>query len=105
MQRLWIQDVEAGKACKLGWNRGSGAPWDCSVEKNLFDEREGGREREMQWTQPELRMPEAGQWLGDHSASEHSPLHPLAFRQGLCEGVSVILCGPSALNPCALAVL
>lgn len=75
------------------------------MEKNLFDEREGGREREMQWTQPELRMPEAGQWLGDHSASEHSPLHPLAFRQGLCEGVSVILCGPSALNPCALAVL
>ena len=96
MQRLWIQDVEAGKACKLGWNRGSGAPWDCSVEKNLFDEREGGGEREMQWTQPALRMPEAGQWLGDHSASEHSPLYPLALGHVLRGGVRVILPGPSA---------
>lgn len=52
MQRLWIQDVEAGKACKLGWNRGSGAPWDCSVEKNLFDEREGGRETDRDAVDP-----------------------------------------------------
>lgn len=25
-QRLRIKDVEAGKACELGWNRGSGGP-------------------------------------------------------------------------------
>lgn len=56
--------------------------------------REG--EREMQWTQPALRMPEAGQWLGDHSTSECSPLYPLALRQGLRGGVRVILPGPSA---------
>lgn len=83
MQRLWIQDVEAGKACKLGWNRGLGAPWDCSVEKNLFDEKERGRERDAVDT---ARMPEAGQWLETILAPSTVPSTLLSSDLGGAEG-------------------
>ena len=91
--RMWRR----GKPASLAGTEVRGPPGIAQWRRTCLTRgREGEREREMQWTQPVLRMPEAGQWLGDHSASEHSPLYPLALRQGLCGGVRVILPGPSA---------
>lgn len=56
MQRLWIKDVEAGKACELGWNQGSGPPGIAQWRTCLTRGGERGRVKDMQWTQQELRM-------------------------------------------------
>lgn len=89
--RMWRR----GKPASLAGTEVRGPPGIAQWRRTCLTRgREG--EREMQWTQPAPRMPEAGQWLGDHSTSECSPLYPLALRQGLRGGVRVILPGPSA---------
>lgn len=75
MQRLWIKDVEAGKACKLGWNRGLGPPGIAQWRRTCLTRRERERERDAV-DLARAKDGRVGYWLETILGSDHSALSP-----------------------------